>query len=212
MPSSKGTNRIQSNAGASRLLCIESCQPVAIYDLLKEDDVYLTAPGYTPCEYRGSGCFVGKDDELVASGCKKNGSIYIWHVPEDRGKELRVIEEALFTLKGGADAVCYNNTACALASGYGSCRNSNVKFWTPLPLPPSYPLPKPKKSSYIYVGEEYSDDSGSSLSSSNFEEQSGSSNDEEMSSSSSENDGDQDRNGDQNSFVSNASGSWRIFS
>ena len=71
MPSSKGTNRIQFNAGASRLLCIESCQPVAIYDLLKEDDVYLTAPGYTPCEYRASGCFVGKDDELVASGCKK---------------------------------------------------------------------------------------------------------------------------------------------
>ena len=132
MPSSKGTYRIQFNAGASRLLCIERCQPVlpvAIYDLLKEDDVYLAAPGYTPCKYGGSGCFVGKDDELVASGCNKHGSIFICHVPEDP-EELRVIEEALFTLKGGADAVCYN-TACALASGYCSCRTSNVKSWTP---------------------------------------------------------------------------------
>ena len=139
-------------------MCIEQNQPVAVYDLTKADrNVYLTAPGYKS-GYYGNGCFVGKDDELVASG--QNEAIFIWYVPEDNNKDLQVVDEPLFTLNhGGVSGVCYNSIACALAScttSFGS--DSNVKFWTPLQLPPSYPLPDSDFSSFIWVGDHSDDD------------------------------------------------------
>jgi hypothetical protein len=148
---------IQFNETGSRMLCIERNQPVAVYDLTKADrNVYLTAPGFKVGS-NGNGCFVGKDDELVASGSKLNGKIFIWHVPEDNDKDFQVVDEALFTLEHGSrvNGVCYNSTACALASTNQSHYGSGIKFWTPLPLPPSYPLPDSDlSSSFIYVGEQ----------------------------------------------------------
>ena len=156
-----GALHIQFNGRGSRLLCIERNQPVALYDLTKADQhVYLTAPGFKVGS-NGNGCFVGKDDELVASGSKLNGKIFIWHVPEDNDKDFQVVDEALFTLEHGSrvNGVCYNSTACALASTNQSFLISEIKFWTPLQLPPSFPFPHPDESitestSFIYIGEQ----------------------------------------------------------
>jgi len=152
-PSPSGTLQIQFNERGTRLLCVERNQPVAVYDLTKADrNVYLNAPGYN-AGHSGSGSFAGKDDELVASGSSENGTIFIWNILENQ----TVVNEALFTLKHGFDVsgVCYNNTACALATGDNSFGCSEIKFWTPLQLPPSYPLPDSVIKSFICVGEQY---------------------------------------------------------
>lgn len=101
------------------------------------DQVKLTAQDYT-CNSRSifksaSCCFAGRDDELVAAA-SSNQKIYIWAIPDGRGK--RSINRELLALSGhqiSIQSVRYSPLNCALASV--SLGANSVKFWTPFKLP-----------------------------------------------------------------------------
>ena len=87
-------------------------------------------------------CFAGNDDHYLVVAATGDENVYIWSVPDGKGK--RVIDQELLVLKGHkkqVSALRYCSEKCILAS---SDVKGKINLWTPFKLPDSFDDDEPK--------------------------------------------------------------------